>query len=58
MPLGARPPSKCEQNIVTNFMYTLDAILDDSSMFQNKLFISFSQFVYCSRVRLQVSSKG
>ena len=29
-------------------MYTLDDILDDSSKFQNGMFISFPQFVYCS----------
>ena len=34
-------------------MYTLDDILDDSSKFKNGMFISFPQFVYCSRVRLQ-----
>ena len=34
-------------------MYTLDDILEDSSKFQNGMFISFTQFVHCSRVRLQ-----
>ena len=31
MPLGARPRSikKCEQNIVTKFLYTLDDILGE-----------------------------
>ena len=37
-------------------MYTLDDILDNSSKFQNGMFISFPQFVYCSRVRLQARS--
>ena len=30
-------------------MYTLDNILDEGSKFQNRMFISFPQFVYCSR---------
>ena len=30
-------------------MYTLDGILDEGSKFQNKMFISFPQSVYCSR---------
>ena len=30
-------------------MYTLDGILDEGSKFQNGIFISFPQFVYCSR---------
>ena len=46
--------SKCEQNIVKKFMYTLDDILDDSSKFQNGMFISFPQFLYCSHVHFQV----
>ena len=41
MPLGARAhhPLKCEQNIVTKFMYTLDDIIDDSSKFKSGMFI-------------------
>ena len=30
-------------------MYTLNDILDEGSKVQNKMFISFPQFVYCSR---------
>ena len=29
--------------------YTLDDILDEGTKFQNRMFISFPQFVYCSR---------
>ena len=29
--------------------YTLDDILDEDSKFQNRMFISFPQFIYCSR---------
>ena len=29
--------------------YTLDDILDEGSKFQNRMFINFPQFVYCSR---------
>ena len=45
------PPIKCEQNIVTWFMYmyTLDGILDGGLKLKNRMFISFPQFVYCSR---------
>ena len=39
----------CEQNIVIQFMYTLNDILDEGSKFPNRMFISFPQFVYCSR---------
>ena len=35
---------KCEQNIVTKFKYTLGDILDESSKFQKRMFISFPQF--------------
>ena len=48
MPLGAHPPSIKNVN-VPKFKYTLDDILDESSKFQNRMFISFPQFVYCSR---------
>ena len=34
-------------------MLSLDDTRDDSSKFQNGMYISFPQFVYCSRVRLQ-----
>ena len=46
-----KPPMKCEQNIVKWFMYmyTLDGILDGGLKFQNRMFQSFPQFVYCSR---------
>ena len=30
-------------------MHTLDYILDEGAKFQNRMFISFPQFVYCSR---------
>ena len=34
-----------EQNILTKFMFTPNDILDESSKFQNRMFISFPQFV-------------
>ena len=37
----------CEQNIVTKLMYTLDEILDEGAKFQNRMFISFPQVLYC-----------
>ena len=40
---------KYEKNIVTKFMYTLNDILDEGWKFQIRMFISFPQFVYCSR---------
>ena len=33
-------------------MYTLDDILDEGLKFQNRMFIRFPQFVYCSRDEL------
>ena len=49
MPLGARPRSIKNVNIVKKIMYTLDDILDEGSKFQYRMFISFPQFVYFSR---------
>ena len=52
---------KCEQNIVAKCMYTAQGILlmvdilDDSLKFQNRMFISFPQFVYCLRNYLSYS---
>ena len=47
MPLGARPRSIKNVNEIY-VPYTLDDI-DKGSTFQNRMFISFPQFVYCSR---------
>ena len=52
MPLGARQRSiKMWTNYCSEIYvpYTLDDILDEGSKFQNRMFISFPQFVYCSR---------
>ena len=51
MPLGARPRSIQNVNKYCSEIYvpyTLDDIFDEGSKFQNRMFISFPQFAYCS----------
>ena len=43
-----RPPDMIDHRTLDD-TYTLDGILDEGSKFQNRMFISFPQFVYCSR---------